>query len=346
MDQVGLREGDKGCQDQKADRQSNETCAKAPSACCGDSKKVKFLSDVEVHKFSEALQANPKTSIMQAPKLSVFNGHQAMIQIGDEHHYVTGVTVKQVDGKVLFVPHNGSCKTGTEVGVQPVISADRRFVRVKINAKLTSLDGAEVDRIPVTALVRQKDGKKDKAFPVFQYIENPKLTNLTIDRTLCLPDGGTALFVVGKRICESAKDKEPAVLNKIPYMDQLFKTATKPVESEVVLMMVTPRIIVSEQQEVATSKCLVPCSNDAVAKDGIPFTDSAMPLADHEEQEIVPSPKRLCSEPTLSPAHTATSKAAKLVKQYRRACAEGDSAKATELAIKALAIDPMCFGKK
>jgi hypothetical protein len=344
MDQLGLREGDKGCQEQKADCHSNDTCAKAPSVCCGDSKKVKFLSDVEVHKLSEALQADPKTNIIQAPKLSVFNGRPGIIAVCSEHHYVTGVTVNQVAGKLLFVPHNEPCKTGTEVSVQPVISTDRRFVRVKINAKLTSLDGAEVDRIPVTALVRQKDCKKDKVFPVLQYIENPKLTKLTVDRTLCLPDGGTALFVVGKRICQNPQDKEPVDLNKIPCVERLFKTTTKPVESEVVLMTVTPRIIVSEQQEVATSNCLVPCSNDAV--DGIHLTDCAMPLADHEEQEIAPSPKHPCSQATITPAHTGTGKVAKLVRQYRRACAEGDSAKATELAIKALAIDPMCFGKK
>ncbi len=277
---------------------------------------------------------------MQAPKMTMLNGQESCIQVCDEHCYVTGMTVKHVEGKVVFIPQNETCKTGTDVTLQPVVSADHRFVRVKVNAQLTSLDGPEVSQIPVTSYMRRREGeKKEIMFPVMQIIQDPKFVKLNVDKMLNLPDGGTAFITVGKRPCEKAV--EAPVLSKIPYIDRLFHNdgCKQDRQNEVILMMLTPRIIVSEQEEVALNKCITSCSKEKVVK-------TAMPMADYEEQEIAPSPKQPCSQATITSAHTATGKAARLVKQYRRACAEGDSAKATELAIKALAIDPMCFGKK
>jgi hypothetical protein len=342
--------GDKECQEKKETCQAKGSCANVSSLCCEDLQIVKFLNNVEVQRMMEVLQADAKTNVTQAPKVTMLNGQESCIQVCDEHCYVTGMTVKHVEGKVVFIPQNETCKTGTNVTLQPVVSADHRFVRVKVNAQLTSLDGPEVSQFPVTSYIRQMEGeKKEMVVPVVQFIQDPKFVRLSVDKTLTLPEGGTAFVIVGKRPYQPSKEKEfgPPVLKKLPCFKQ-FRAGGQGAETanEVVLMMVTPRIIVSEQQEIATSKCLVPCSNDAVAKDEIHLTDSAMPLADHEEQEIAPSPKQPCSQATPTPVHTATWKAAKLVKQYRRACAEGDSAKATELAIKALAIDPMCFGKK
>jgi type II secretory pathway component GspD/PulD (secretin) len=332
--------GDKKCQEKKETCEAKGSCDNASSLCCEHLHIVKFLNNVEVQRMMEVLQADAKTNVMQAPKVTMLNGQESCIQVCDEHCFVTGMTVKHVEGKVVFIPQNETCKTGTDVTLQPVVSADHRFVRVKVNAQLTSLNGPEVSQIPVTSYMRQREGeKKEIMFPVMQIIQDPKFVKLTVEKMLNLPDGGTAFITVGKRPCEKAA--EAPVLSKVPYINRIFHNdgCKKDGQSEVILMMLTPRIIVSEQEEVALNKCITSCSKEKVVK-------NAMPLADHEEQEIVPSPKRLCSEPTLTPAHTATSKAAKLVKQYRRACAEGDSAKATELAIKALAIDPMCFGKK
>jgi general secretion pathway protein D len=333
--------GDKKCQEKKETCEAKGSCTKASSAGCDDAQPVKFLSAVEVRQIMEALQADAKTNIMQAPKMTMLNGQEAMIEVCEMQRFTTGVTIKQPGGQVLFDPQYESYKTGTEMNVQPVVSSDHRIVRVKVNANLTSVDGPGVAEFPVITFVQQKgkDHQKDIAYPVRHMIQVPRLTKLAVDKMLNLPDGGTAFITVGKRPCEKAV--EAPVLSKVPYIDRLFHNdgCKKDKQTEVVIMMLTPRIIVSEQEEVALNKCITSCSKEKVVK-------NAMPLADHEEQEIAPSPKQPCSQATLTPAHTVTSKAAKLVKQYRRACVEGDSAKATELAIKALAIDPMCFGKK
>jgi Flp pilus assembly secretin CpaC len=333
--------GDKKCQEKKETCEAKGSCTKASSAGCDDAQPVKFLSAVEVQQIMEALQADAMTNIMQAPKMTMLNGQEAMIEVCEMQRFTTGVTIKQPGGQVSFDPQYESYKTGTEISVQPVVSSDRHFVRVKVNANLTSVDGPGVAEFPVITFVQQKgkDHQKDIVYPVRHIIQVPKITKLAVDKMLNLPDGGTAFITVGKRPCEKAV--EAPVLNKIPYIDRLFHNegCKQDRQNEVILMMLTPRIIVSEQEEVALNRCITSCSKEKVVK-------SAMPLADHEEQEIVPSPKQPCSQATLTPAPTGTGKAAKLVKQYRRACAEGDSAKATELAIKALAIDPMCFGKK
>jgi hypothetical protein len=331
MEKVGLKwEADaKKCCEEKGD------CCKAGSTCCTDSQKVKFLNDAEMVKMVETMQGDVKTNVIQAPKLTTFNGQEACIQVCDEQVFVTGVTIEQRDGNVMFCPRNEACKTGTEVTVQPVVSADRCFVRVKLNAALTSLDDPNVGLIPVSSFVPTPEGKK---VPFTQFIQSPKFTKLKVDKTLSLPDGGTALIMVGKK---PSAAKEVPVLSKIPYMDKLFHNTAccGTPANEVVLMMVTPRIIISEQEEERTTAICPACPSVKVTK-------ATMPAADHEEQEIAPMPKTSSTDACCTTAHVEVSKAVKLVKQYHKACAEGDSAKATELAVKALAVDPLCFSKK
>jgi Flp pilus assembly secretin CpaC len=340
MDKAGLKwEGDaKKCCEDKTTCQGSGTCCKAPPACCADSQKVKFLNDAEMAKLLETMQGDVKTNLMQAPKLTTANGQEACIQVCDEQVFVTGVSIEQHDGNVMFCPRNEACKTGTEVTVQPVVSADHRFVRVKLNAALTSLDDPNVALIPVSSFVPTADGKK---VPFTQFIQSPKFTKLKVDKTLSLPDGGTALIMVGKKPCQPCTAKEMPVLSKIPYMNKLFHTTAccEMTGNEVVLMMVTPRIIISEQEEVHTKAICPACPQAKVTK-------ATMAAADHEEQEIAPLPKASCTDACCTTAKVEVSKAAKLVKQYHKACAEGDSAKASELAVKALAVDPLCFSKK
>ena len=67
--------------------------------------------------------------------------------------------------------------------------------------------------------------------------------------TVSVPDGGTILLGGIKRLKEGRTMSGVPILNKIPYVSRLFKNSGVGRETESLMMMVTPRIIIQEEEE-------------------------------------------------------------------------------------------------
>jgi type II secretory pathway component GspD/PulD (secretin) len=216
-----------------------------------------FLNDKQMGQLLETVQADTRTNVLQSPKLTMMNGQAATIQVGQTHRFVTGVEVHWDGKRVMEYPKTEAFTTGCETMLQPVVSADRRFVRMAVKTKLTSLDSDTVPLTPVITMIapRYADGSEGKPVPVTQFIQKPTFTTLTADKVLCLPDGGTAVLNLGKRERVVRSEYGPPVLSDIPYVNRLFKNVGYSRESERVLFMVTPRIVVSEEEEIRSEGC-------------------------------------------------------------------------------------------
>jgi len=66
-----------------------------------------------------------------------------------------------------------------------------------------------------------------------------------------VPDGGTVLMGGIKRLSEGRSEAGVPILNKIPYLNRLFKNVGISHETQSLMMMVTPRIIIQEEEEAA-----------------------------------------------------------------------------------------------
>src|SRR6202012_830546 len=97
----------------------------------------------------EAAQGDRRTHIMQAPKITVFNGQTSNINVQDVMFFLTGVSVVQAGAQTFFVPQNQPFPIGVGMTVTPVVSADRRFVRVNLQPTLTNLISPNIPLIPV-----------------------------------------------------------------------------------------------------------------------------------------------------------------------------------------------------
>ena len=82
-----------------------------------------------------------------------------------------------------------------------------------------------------------------------QFIQQPIFTEVMVETTVAVPDGGTVLMGGLKRLSEARSEYGPPILSKIPYIDRLFKNTGYGRETESLLIMVTPRIIVQEEEE-------------------------------------------------------------------------------------------------
>jgi type II secretory pathway component GspD/PulD (secretin) len=226
-----------------------------------------FLSDIQVFLFMEAVQGDTRTNIMQAPKLSLFNGQTATISASDTIPFVLGITSTLTgfsQGVPVFTPNTVTAFFGVDLTIQAIISADRRFVRMSLTPTLTNLGSEIIPLFPVVVpIFNGLDGFQSGQPVVFtQFIQQPRITTLTVNTTVAVPDGGTVLMGGLKRLSEGRTEYGPPVLSKIPYINRLFKNVGYGREAESLLIMVTPRIIIMEEEEARVLGNLGPATGE------------------------------------------------------------------------------------
>ncbi len=215
-----------------------------------------FLNDIQVYMFLEAAQGDRRVNVMQAPKLTLFNGQTATLSVNDLQFVVTNVQVISVNGQLVFVPQNtplpGPGLGGLSITVQGVVSADRRFVRLNLPVFMSVQTGANVPLFPFTTFVIPvfEGGSQGQPVPFTQFLQQPSFTNLEVNTTVVCPDGGTVLLGGFKQLAEGRNEFGPPVLSKIPYLNRLFKNVGIGRETTHIMIMVTPRIIINSEEEI------------------------------------------------------------------------------------------------
>lgn len=210
-----------------------------------------FLNDIQVFMFMEAAQGDRRVNVMQAPKITMFNGQTATITVSDNIFFVANVAVFGVGGQIVFVPQNTPFPVGVSVTVQTVVSADRRFVRMSLAPILTSTASTIVPLFPITTFITPvfEGGSQGQPVPFTQFIQQPSFTTVTVQTTVAVPDGGTVLLGGLKTLSEGRNEFGPPVLSKVPYIDRLFKNVGYGREAQSIMLMVTPRIIINSEEE-------------------------------------------------------------------------------------------------
>jgi type II secretory pathway component GspD/PulD (secretin) len=299
-----------------------------PAHCAGKQPvKVAFLDDKQLHKLLEAAQGDQRTNVMQAPKLTAFNGQQLRLNVTDVKHFVTGMDVRWDGERVHYEPKSQAIPLGVSLFVKPVVSADRRFVRLDLRGELTNLESSAVPVCPVvpTLTPAVESGQQGRPATSTPSIQMPAVSRLSVDQTLTIPAGGTALLMGWRRQSENRNEYgPPVVVSKIPYARRIFKNVSYGRAAEDVLLAVTPRIIIQEEEEVRLGVRSCPCGKEQADPVG----------TEEQEYRAVASPR--CKE-------AVDAEAAALVRRYHRACTEGRAPEATSLAVRALALDPACF---
>jgi general secretion pathway protein D len=77
----------------------------------------------------------------------------------------------------------------------------------------------------------------------------PTFAFTTVTTTVSVPDGGTVLLGGIKRLSEGRTERGVPILDKLPYINRLFKNVGIGRTTQSLMMMVTPRIIIQEEEE-------------------------------------------------------------------------------------------------
>jgi type II secretory pathway component GspD/PulD (secretin) len=210
-----------------------------------------FLTDSQVRELLETAQGDRRSNMLSEPQLTVLNGQQGTVNISDTKYFVTSLNLDCKEGKIICKPNQEAFEFGTFMTVLPTVSADRKSVLVSLKFKQTEL-AAPVPLIPVQFPIKQldKDGKEKSKPELFTlFLQQPQVSTLAIDNTTVIPEGQTLLLGGVKKLTEERNEFGPPVLSKIPYLNRLFKNVGYGRETVSLLIMVTPRIVVREEEE-------------------------------------------------------------------------------------------------
>jgi beta-lactamase regulating signal transducer with metallopeptidase domain len=157
-----------------------------------------FLKAGQMEKCLEATQGDRGTNVLQVPRVTLFNGQNASIFCEEFLPSATGVELRRDGEKVQMKPKFESFPVGFRIGVQPVVSADRRSVRLRIRARLSNLDSSDrkTSALTIQATPHGGDAQSSSAS---QEVEKLSIISIMLERTISVPQGETAVLSGWKR---------------------------------------------------------------------------------------------------------------------------------------------------
>lgn len=211
-----------------------------------------ILSDIEAFFFINAAQADRRTNVVQAPKVILFNGQFGTVVDIVQRPFLISVIPMIGPGAVGFTPIIQPFPTGTFMFVQGIISADRRYVRLNVFPFFFQLGEVFTYTTNLGAVgggggLLGGGGGGAQNTPVT--LQFPIMATTTVLTTVNVPDGGTVLLGGVKRVNEGRTEAGVPILNKLPYVNRLFKNVGTGRETQSLMIMVTPRIIIGEEEE-------------------------------------------------------------------------------------------------
>ena len=171
-----------------------------------------FIDDFQLQAILEAVRKTQRSRLINAPRLTVFNGQRSHILNIRQRAFIQDVEVNQTGVIPVLNPVIGILNTGAILEVRPTVSHDRRYVSLEVQPTLaTELQ----PRIPAPVTLAN-------AFTSIP-IELPVITIQKLRATITVPDGGTVLLGGLKNYDEYEAESGVPFLIRVPLINNLFR---------------------------------------------------------------------------------------------------------------------------
>ncbi len=201
-----------------------------------------FLDDIQVDFLIRATQAHSLSRVLTAPRLTLMNGGKAFISINVNQQYISGYDVTVAESSVGYEPIISSAQTGTMLQVEAIVSHDRRYVKMRLEPQIVTLDNDPTGGLSSVDLI---GADTEGSFP----LGLPRQTVQEIRTKVSVPDGGT-LLIGGQRLSgEVEREMGVPVVSKLPVVNRAFTNKGKTRDERTLLILVKPTILINDEQE-------------------------------------------------------------------------------------------------
>jgi type II secretory pathway component GspD/PulD (secretin) len=203
-----------------------------------------FLDDIQVDFLIVATQADKRTVQLTAPRLTFTNGQTANIFVVTQQAFVSDLEPVVGDSAVGFDPTVAVASEGVTMLMEGVISSDRRYVTLNVDAGVGRIDGFEQQ--PVTAVA---GGELVNSADTQSFIQLPTITVTRVRTSVTVPDEGTVLLGGQRLISELEVETGVPVLSKIPIINRFFTNRIESKEEQTLLILLKPTVLIQAEQE-------------------------------------------------------------------------------------------------
>ncbi len=214
-----------------------------------------ILSNYQLSLLIHATQQSEHSTILTAPRVTLFNGQQGFITVTQQQNFVASFTQTAGTGGIVGgvggVGTNlsiATLSTGVVLEVQPTVSADHRYVVMTIQPSLATL--VALNTFNITGQISATSGgNTGQAAALPGFVQLPVIQLTQVAATVSVPDGGTLLLGGQRLVGETEVEAGVPVLSSIPIINRLFTNRSYVRDTGVLLILVRPHIIIQKEWE-------------------------------------------------------------------------------------------------
>lgn len=208
-----------------------------------------MLNQLQVDIILRATQAHKDSKSLTAPKVTVLSGEMASFQIGRYRRYPSNVTFTL---NTVGTPPNqlsywttgyteNSVVSGPLLNITPIITPDKKNVLLNIVTEMREFLGMPSYAIQMPAIGTTPAGVAQ--------IPLPDTEVSRVQTRVSVPDKATLLLGGQRMTAEVEAEAGVPVLSKVPFLGRLFSNRSKIKDSQILLILVKPTIILREEKE-------------------------------------------------------------------------------------------------
>jgi general secretion pathway protein D len=209
-----------------------------------------YLDDFQVNFMIQAVEASQNNTLVNAPRVTVFDGGTAVLFVGTSFDYVSNlVPTVGSGGAVGYTATISAGFTGVAMSVKATVSADRKYVTLQLQPTLTAPPVFTPFSIATATAPVATGSSTIETNAVTETIQLISQQVTSVETLVSVPDGGTLLMGGQTIAAEAEAEQGIPVLSKIPFLKRLFTNTAMARDEQVVLILVKPTILIQREQE-------------------------------------------------------------------------------------------------
>jgi general secretion pathway protein D len=196
-----------------------------------------FLDDIQVGFLLRAIQADVRSTTLQAPRVTLYNGQRAYISDVTVVTYISDATPVVSEMATSFDPTIGAVPVGATLDVKASVSADRRYVQMDLRPQQIALGTPNFRTYTITGTGSSID------------IDLPQIVVQDYKTTVSVPDGGTLLLGGTRKYTEMEAETGVPILSRVPILKRLFNNRASLRSAKNLLILIRPKIIIQSEEE-------------------------------------------------------------------------------------------------
>lgn len=213
-----------------------------------------LLGNTQVRAILRAVERDRRVKTLLGQNIIAHNGERVYFRNINKLRYIAKITDSGAIGQPMLTIDPDETVDGVFLDVRPVVDNDRKYIRLELEPQVVSLippppDIKKIEFVAATTTTVAGQAPSEAGGVIKRFIETPEREFQELKTSIVIPDGGTVLLGGLTGRVEGTAREEVPVLSRIPIVGTLFSRKIKGYQRRILIILVTAKIIVPEENE-------------------------------------------------------------------------------------------------